>query len=341
MDIAIIGAGPVGLFAAFQAGLLGLKACIIDTQEFVGGQCSALYPEKPIYDIPAHPSILGAELTKNLEMQARHFSTKFYLGEQVQNISQDKATKIFTLQTSTGKIIQAKSILIAAGLGTFRPNKPMLDSIIHYENQSIFYTVGDKNHFKGKHVCIFGGGDSAADWTIELVDIARSITLIHRREEFRCSPSSVVLLEDLHDNNKIHIRRSCQLLELEGNEHIGALKALTLIDKNQNRFRLEIDAALFFLGSSISLGPIANWNLELERKSIKVDPSKMSASIPGIFGAGDIITYPGKLKSITVGFGEAVTACYAIKNYLDPNSSQTFIHSTSQSELFSIKTPAP
>ena len=334
MDLAIIGAGPVGLFAAFQAGLLGLKACIIDTQDFVGGQCSALYPEKPIYDIPAHSSISGSGLTKNLEIQAKHFNTVFYLGEQVKKILKEDNTNNFILKTSTGKQIEAKAILIAAGLGIFVPNKPMVKNIENYENKSVFYSIKNKNDFKEKNIVIFGGGDSAADWAIELSKIAKFVTIVHRRDSFRCAPASLNILENLQKEGKLSIERSYQLTELKGDKNIGKLHSLIIKDINHNKKEIQTDAALFFLGSSISLGPISDWNLTLEKKSIKVDPSKMSTNIPGIFGAGDIITYPGKLNSIVVGFGEAVTACYAICTYLKPDTSQNFIHSTSQSDLF-------
>ncbi|NRA73341.1 MAG: NAD(P)/FAD-dependent oxidoreductase [Rickettsiales bacterium] len=337
MDLAIIGAGPVGLFAAFQAGLLGIKSCVIDSQEFVGGQCSALYPEKPIYDIPAHSCISGDTLTKNLETQAKHFNTVFHLGEQVTEISREDKTNNFILKTPTGKIIQAKTILIAAGLGVFLPNKPRVKDIENYENKSIFYSIKNRNYFKNKDIVIFGGGDSAADWTIDLVDIAKSTTLVHRREQFRCAPASMNALETLEKNGKLNIERSKQLIELKGNKNTGELQTVTIADADNNTKELKANASLFFLGASISLGPIINWQLNIEKKAIKVDPSKMSTNISGIFGAGDIITYPGKLQSIVVGFGEAVRACYSIHAYLNPNKTQGFIHSTSQADLF---TPA-
>ena len=334
MDLAIIGAGPVGLFAAFQAGLLGIKACVIDSQDFVGGQCSALYPEKPIYDIPAHPCISGDDLAKKLEIQAKHFNTVFHLGKRVIEIFKDEATSDFILKTASGEIIQAKTILIAAGLGMFVPNKPRVEEIEEYEEKSIFYNVKSKNYFKDKNIVIFGGGDSAADWTIELVNIAKSVTLVHRRDQFRCAAASVNALEMLEKENKLNIERSKQLVEIKGNKDTGKLQSLVIADANLNKKEIETNLGLFFLGASASLGPILDWKLNLEKRLIKVDPSKMSTNIPGIFGAGDIITYRGKLKSIVVGFGEAVRACYSVQAYLNPNKPQGFIHSTSQANLF-------
>jgi thioredoxin reductase (NADPH) len=191
MDIAIIGAGPVGLFAAFQAGLLGMKACVIDALDFAGGQCAALYPDKPIYDIPAHPSILASDLVANLEKQAKHFKPEFHLGAQITNLERKPDQEGFVLHTSNGRTIKTKTVLIAAGSGLFTPNKPKLEGLEKHEDKSIFYSVRDKSHFKDKKVIIFGGGDSALDWCIEFVDFASHVTLVHRRDKFSCLDSSL------------------------------------------------------------------------------------------------------------------------------------------------------
>jgi thioredoxin reductase (NADPH) len=334
MDLAIIGAGPIGLFAAFQAGLLGMKVCVIDALDFVGGQCAALYPEKPIYDIPAHPSILASDLIKNLEVQARHFKTVFHLGQEVIEITREGGEGYFSLRTSKGNVIKAKTILIAAGNGSFAPNKPNLEGIEKHENKSIFYSVTNKNHFKGKHLVIFGGGDSAIDWSIELAQLTRSITLVHRREKFRCAEGVLEKAQDLKSAGRLDIIVSHQLMRLIEDESSGMMQYLVIADADGNEKHLPSDYALFFFGVSILPGPISQWGLEMERRLIKVNSSSMVTSIPGIYGAGDIVSYPGKLKLITNGFAEAATACHAIQKYLNPDKPQILVHSTSQAKLF-------
>jgi thioredoxin reductase (NADPH) len=332
MDLAIIGAGPIGLFAAFQAGLLGMKVCVIDTLEQVGGKCSSLYPEKPIYDIPAHPSILAGDFIKNLEKQAKNFKPVFYLDEQVVELVRKDEAAAFILKTSTGKKINTKTVLIAAGSGSFMPNKPRIEGLDKHEGKSVLYSVKNKNDFKGKKVVIFGGGDAAIDWTLELVNHADSVTLVHRRDEFRCASASLEAVEDLKKAGKLSIHVSQQLIGLKDEGDI--LRSLIIEDKDQIKKELIADAALFFFGVSIVPGPILEWGLDIEQRLIKVDVSKMCTNLSGIYAAGDIVSYPGKIKSIVTGFGEVVTACHAIQKYLNPDKPQSFIHSTSRGELF-------
>ena len=332
MDLAIIGAGPIGLFAAFQAGLLGMKVCIIDTLEHVGGKCTSLYPEKPIYDIPAHPYILAADFIKNLEKQAKHFNPTFYLGEQVVDLIRKDNTDGFILKTLTGKEINAKTTLITAGSGAFIPNKPKINGLDKHEGKSVFYHVKSKNDFKSKNVVIFGGGDAAIDWTLELTSYAKSVTLVHRREEFRCTPASLKAVEDLKNNGKISVYVSHQLIGFKDENDV--LCSLIIEDIKQTKKELVTDVALFFFGASIISGPILEWKLDMEKRLIKVDSSKMCTNIPGIYAAGDIATYPGKIQTIVTGFGEAVIACHAAQNYLNPDKPQSIIHSSSRGELF-------
>jgi len=334
MQLAIIGAGPVGLFAAFQAGLLGIKSCLIDTLDIVGGQCSSLYPEKAIYDIPACPSISASDLIKRLEEQAKAFKPTFYLGEQVLKITKQDHTDEFILQTSTGNDRRAKAVLIAAGNGAFLPNKPQINGIERYESKSVFYNVKNKNSFKEKNVVIFGGGDAAADWAAELVDVAKTITLVHRRKEFRCMPASLKRLEELSAAGKVNLFLECQLTEIKGHEETGKMEYLTVEDANRHKQNLAADAALFLFGLSINLGPILDWGLDFEKRQIKVDSATMQTNIPGIYAAGDIGSYPGKLKLILTGFSEAALACHSVQEHLNPGKSRGIVHSTSKGALF-------
>lgn len=325
-DIVIIGAGPVGLFAIFQAGMLRMKCHVIDNLPFIGGQCSALYPEKPIYDIPAYPEIRGQALIDNLEKQAAPFHPTYHLNQQVTNFRIEDGS--ITIFTSMGLIIKCKSLIIAGGCGAFGPNRPPIENIKDFEEKSIFYSVRRVADFVGKRIVIAGGGDSAVDWALNLVNIAEKIYLIHRRAKFRCAPDSADKLERLASQNKIELIIPYQLNSLEGSD--GYIKNVIVEDLDQNKKSLEADILLPFFGLAMELGPILNWNLNLEKHHIKVDPSTLKTNIPGVYAIGDIATYAGKLKLILNGFAEAATACHNIYNLVYPDTPLHFEYSTTK-----------
>lgn len=328
-DVAIIGAGPSGLFAGFEAGMLGLSAVIIDTLPYPGGQCSALYPEKPIYDIPAIPAIKAEDLTQNLLKQNEKFKHEMLLSTFVESYSKN-AEGVFTLHAVTKKKkieINAKSVIIAIGGGSFGPNKPPLENIEGYEEKSVFYMVNNKRQFAGKNVVITGGGDSAVDWAILLSDIA-NVSVVHRRNKFRAHENSLVELNRLFDAGKVKLHAPFQLKSLHGND--GTLSGITIEnidDKSQTE--IKADFLLPFFGLAMEIGPIKDWGFDFEKNYIKVEPSTMQTSIEGIFAIGDIATYKGKLKLILCGFAEAATACYGVRSYLYPDKSFHFEYSTS------------
>jgi thioredoxin reductase (NADPH) len=322
-DILVIGAGPTGLFAVFEAGILKMKSTIIDALDFIGGQCTALYPEKPIYDIPAHPKITGAELIKNLEIQASRFEPNYILGEQVISLEDQGEYKIAI--TSKGRKIKVKAVIIATGGGAFGPNRPPLEGIEVYEGVSVFYMVKSKNDFAGKKVAIAGGGDSALDWAIILAEIASKVYLIHRRAKFRGTPDSLEAIQKLADLGKIELITPYQLESLEGKN--GVLEAINLTGENGTK-RLEVDALLPFFGLSMEIGPLANWGLNLQNKYIEVDPFTMQTNKNGIYAIGDIATYKNKQKLILTGFAEAATASKAIRTALYPAETLHFEYST-------------
>ncbi len=326
-DIIIIGAGPVGLFAIFEAGMLKMKCHVIDALDFTGGQCRALYPEKPIYDIPAHPKILAEDLITNLEEQAKPFEPFYHLGQRVDKLKQLE-DKSFEVTTSKNTIIQAKSIIIAAGCGAFGPNRPPLANIEKFENKSVFYLVKSRNDFTNKNVVIAGGGDSAVDWAISLQEVAKKVTVIHRRPKFRCAPESAEKLKQLEKEGKIELAIPYQLADLEGSN--GILENVIVKDFDGNIKKIEADILLPFYGLSMELGPIADWGLNLNKNLINVDASTMQTSIEGIFAIGDIITYKNKLKLILNGFAEAATACHGIYPIIHPDEIFHFEYSTSK-----------
>lgn len=302
-DIIIIGAGPVGLFAVFQAGMLGMRCHVIDSQEIIGGQCSALYPEKPIYDIPAYPEIMGAELINKLESQAQPFNPVYHLNQQVIEMRQDGS-----ITTSKNIVISGKAIIIAAGYGSFGPNKPPLKNIENFEGKSVFYFINNRNYFTDKEIVIAGGGDSAVDWAISLSEIATKIYLVHRREKFRAAPDSLRKLKELADNGKIELVINYQLDHLVGND--GELEAVGVKDFEGNIHTLTANILLPFFGLAQELGPIKNWGLHLKTNHIIVDNSYFSTNISGVYAIGDIATYPGKLKLILNGFAEAARSLH-------------------------------
>jgi thioredoxin reductase (NADPH) len=326
-DIAIIGAGPAGLFSAFEAGMLKMKCHVIDTLDSIGGQCIALYPEKPIYDIPAHPCISAKELIKKLEEQAAPFNPTYHLGQQVVELIRQK-DRSFIIITSKNNKIHAKAVIIAAGCGAFGPNRPPVEGIEKFENKSIFYAVKNSNDFAEKNVVIAGGGDSAVDWAIVLADIAKSVTIVHRRSKFRCAPENSDKLHDLSKKGKIVIETPYQLHKIHGQN--GIMHSIEIIDFDNNIKTLEADILLPFFGLSMDLGPILNWQLVLNNKHIKVDSATLQTNVPGVFAVGDIVTYPGKLKLILTGFSEAAVACHSIYPIIYPDQALHFEYSTTK-----------
>lgn len=326
-DIVIIGAGPVGLFSIFEAGMLKMKCHVIDTLPEVGGQCAALYPEKPIYDIPAHPCIAAGDLVKQLEIQAEPFKPVYHLGEQVVELTK-KSDGTFIVTTSKDTEIHAKAIMIAAGCGAFGPNRPPLDGIENFEEKSVFYMVRNPQSYAYKKVMIAGGGDSAIDWAIILANIAESVTIVHRRAKFRCAPESLEKVHKLVQEGKIIIETPYQLNKINGTD--GVLNSIELVDFNENTKTVDCDVLLPFFGLAMELGPILNWHLVLDKKHIKVESSSMETNIPGIYAIGDIATYEGKLKLILTGFSEAAMACHSIYKLVYPDQELHFEYSTSK-----------
>ncbi len=323
-DVAIIGAGPVGLFAIFECGMLKLKTHVIDALDFAGGQCAALYPEKPIYDIPGYPKIEAAELIARLQEQAAPFSPTYHLGQRVEKLTREG--EAWRLETSAGTVIVAKAVLIAAGVGAFGPNKPPMPRIDEFENKGVHYLVNSREAFRGKRVAIAGGGDSALDWTLSLADVAARVMVVHRRDKFRAAPDSVAKVKALADAGKIDMVVPYQLDSLEGEP--GALKAVILKDLDGKARRLEADALLAFFGLSMNLGPIAEWGLDIEKAHIKVEQRTAATSAPGIFAIGDIAHYPGKLKLILSGFAEAAAAAHSARAICHPGETYHFEYST-------------
>jgi len=323
-DIAIIGAGPVGLFAIFQCGMLGLKTHVIDALEMPGGQCQALYPEKPIYDIPAWPKIDGQDLVKQLMDQAAPFKPVFHLGQQVVTVT--KNADGFLLDTSKDMTIQCKAVFIAAGGGAFGPNRPPLHGIEEYEGKSVFYYVRARNEFAGKSIVIAGGGDSAVDWAVSLAEIAKKIYVVHRRDDFRAAPESVNKMRALAESGVVELVIPYQLAGLQGNN--GQLSHVHLKTLKGEERSVEADTLLPFFGLASSLGPIAEWNLELNKHQIHVDPATQATNLPGIYTIGDMAFYPGKLKLILQGFSEAAVAAHAAYKFIYPDKVLELTHST-------------
>lgn len=323
-DIVIVGAGPVGLFAVFEAGMMKMKAHVVDTLEMVGGQCSAMYPEKPIYDIPGHPSIMAQELIDKLAAQAAPFHPTYHLGQQVMKVEGEAGN--FTVTTSAGTVIKCKAIVVAAGCGAFGPNRPPLSGIEAYEGKSVFYMVARREAFRGKKIVIAGGGDSAVDWAISLSELAEKLYVVHRRPKFRCAPESASKLEALAAQGKIEMVIPYQLDGLEGAN--GMLTGVTVATLEGDKKTLPADVLLPFFGLSMELGPIAQWGLNLEHNHIGVSTPDCNTSTPGIFAVGDIANYPGKLKLILSGFAEAAQAAHAAYKIVHPGEVLHFEYST-------------
>jgi thioredoxin reductase (NADPH) len=323
-DILIIGAGPTGLFAVFEAGLLKLRCHLIDSLPQPGGQCAEIYPKKPIYDIPSHPEILAGDLVSNLMQQIAPFEPGFTLGEQAETIEKTPEGT-FILTTDKGTKHQAPVIAIAGGLGTFTPRKPELENLANFENKGVDYIIKEPEKYRNKKVLIAGGGDSALDWTIFLAEVANSITLVHRRSEFRGALDSVEKIQALKDQGKINLITPAEVTDLQGNNH---LENVTVNCEGIDQ-QIATDYFIPLFGLTPKLGPIANWGLELEKNAIKVDNSlDYQTNIPGIYAIGDVNTYPGKLKLILCGFHEATLMCQSAYQRIYPNKRNILKYTT-------------
>jgi thioredoxin reductase (NADPH) len=322
-DILIIGAGPVGLFTVFEAGLLKLKCHLVDALPQVGGQLSEIYPKKPIYDIPGHPSVLAGELVDNLMEQIKPFNPSFTLGERAEQIKKEESGK-FILTTSKGTEIKASVIAIAGGLGCFEPRKPPIDNIGEFEEHGVEYIIKDPDFYKDKNIVIAGGGDSALDWTIILADIAKQVTLVHRRTSFRGALDSVDKVMELAEAGKINLMTNAQVVELNGNsklESVGIKTEDKVLDYPTNHF-------IPLFGLSPKLGPISDWGLNLTKNAIDVNTLDYSTNVEGIYAIGDINNYEGKLKLILCGFHEATLMCQSAFRYIYPDQKLSFKYTT-------------
>lgn len=322
-DIIIIGAGPVGLFTVFEAGLVKLRCHLVDALPQVGGQLSEIYPKKPIYDIPGFPSILAGELVDNLMEQIAPFKPEFTLGERAEKI--EKVGDKYQLTTNRGSTISAPVIAIAGGLGCFEPRKPPLEGIDTYEDKGIDYMVRDPEKYRDKKILIAGGGDSALDWTIFLADVAKEVTLIHRRTSFRGALDSVDKVVALAENRKVNLLTQTQAIGLEGN---GVLQSVKVKNKDFGEKDIEVDHFIPLFGLSPKLGPIADWGLTIDRSAIAVDTYDYSTGVPGIYAIGDINEYPGKLKLILCGFHEATLMVQSAFKHIYPDKKLSFKYTT-------------
>jgi thioredoxin reductase (NADPH) len=325
-DVAIIGAGPVGLFAVFECGMLEMRCHVFDALDVPGGQCAALYPEKPIYDIPGYPRIDAGVLVERLAEQAAPFAPAYHLGHAVTGL--DEAAGGLVVTNAAGVRVAARAVVIAAGGGAFGPNRPPLAGIEAFEGTSVFYLVRRREDFRGKRVVIAGGGDSAVDWALSLGELAERVMVVHRRDRFRAAPQSLARLHQLAGSGKVELVIPYQLAGLEGAD--GRLSAVVVADLAGNERRLEADCLLPFFGLATQLGPLAQWNLAFEGGRIAVDPASCATSRPGIFAIGDIAAYPGKLKLILSGFAEAALAAHAIHPLVHPGEALHFEYSTTK-----------
>ncbi|ARV12183.1 ferredoxin--NADP(+) reductase [Gilvibacter sp. SZ-19] len=325
-DILIIGAGPTGLFAVFEAGLLKLKCHLIDALPQPGGQCAEIYPKKPIYDIPAFPEILAGDLVDNLMKQIAPFQPGFTLGERADTIEkQEDGTFIVT--TNKGTKHQAPVVAIAGGLGSFEPRKPLLDGLDKFEDNGIAYIIRDPEVYRDKKVLIAGGGDSALDWSIFLADVAAEVTLVHRRNEFRGALDSVEKVQELKNQGRIKLITPAEVTALHGEDQLTAVTVTNSNTKEESK--IEIDNFIPLFGLSPKLGPIADWGLEIEKNAIKVDNTlDYQTNIPGVYAIGDVNTYPGKLKLILCGFHEATLMCQSAYKRIFPDKRYVMKYTT-------------
>ncbi len=327
IDALVIGAGPVGLFAVHQLGIIGLKAEVVDNLDKIGGQCIELYPDKPIYDIPAIPECTGESLTKSLLEQIKPFKPNFHLNERVQAISKEKDN--WKVTTSKNKIFIAPCVIIAGGVGSFEPRKFLIKGAEKFENKSVFYSVKDKNYFKNKKVCIFGGGDSALDWAIELSKISE-VVLVHRRNEFRGAKHSADLVYKLEKEGKLKIKTPFQINTIEGEKDVSEI---TIKSEDGKIEKIKTDCVLGFFGLIMKLGPIAEWGLNLDKKTIPVNTENFQTNKKGIFAIGDICSYPGKLKLILSGFHEGALAARACFKISRPKETYRFEYTTTSKSM--------
>jgi thioredoxin reductase (NADPH) len=331
-DVAIVGAGPVGLFAVFECGMLRMRCVLIDALDAVGGQCTALYPEKPIYDIPAHPAIEAAELVANLERQIAPFAAPRLLGRRVERL--EGTAGALTLGTDRGETIRARAVILAAGAGAFGPNRPPLAGIEAFEaTGGVQYYVRRREDLRGRRVVIAGGGDSAVDWALALAEIA-TVAVVHRRAKFRAAPESAARLDAAAAAGRIELVIPFQLHALHGAD--GGLEAVEVASLDGATRTLPADVLLAFYGLSMDLGPIAGWGLGMTHQHVGVDPASCQTSHPGVFAIGDVATYPGKLKLILQGFSEAAVAAHAIHPIVFPGAALHFEYSTSKGVGLSV-----
>jgi thioredoxin reductase (NADPH) len=324
-DILIIGAGPTGLFTVFEAGLLKMKCHLIDALPQAGGQCSEIYPKKPIYDIPAYPEILAGDLTDKLLEQCKQFEPGFTLGERAETLEK-QTDGSFIVTTNKGTQHKAPIVAIAGGLGSFEPRKPQLDTIEYYEDKGVAYMIKDPEIYRGKKVIISGGGDSALDWSIFLSEVASEVTLIHRRNEFRGALDSVDKVQELKNKGKINIITPAEVTALIGEDQ---LQAIEVTKTGEPPVRIQADNFIPLFGLSPKLGPIADWGLEIEKNAIKVNNAlDYQTNIPGVFAIGDVNTYPGKLKLILCGFHEATLMCQAAYQIINPGKRYVLKYTT-------------
>ncbi|MBV9394845.1 MAG: NAD(P)/FAD-dependent oxidoreductase [Methylobacteriaceae bacterium] len=331
-DVLIVGAGPIGLFAVFELGLLDIKAHLVDILPKAGGQCSELYPEKPIYDIPGFPIVTGQGLVENLEKQIEPFHPTFHFGEMVESLTPkgSNGAPRFEVTTDNGKTFEVKSVMIAAGGGSFQPKRPPIAGIDAYEGKSVFYAVRRMEEYRGRDIVIVGGGDSALDWTLNLQPIAKRLTLVHRRDDFRAAPHSVNAMRELTAAGKMDLIIG-QTSKLKGEE--GQLSNVTIKTNDGSEIEIACDRLIPFFGLTMKLGPVAKWGLNLHENLVPVDTEKFETNVPGIFAVGDINHYPGKLKLILSGFHEAALAAQKVHRYVYPDKKLTFQYTTSSTSL--------
>ena len=315
-DVVIVGAGPCGLFQVFELGLLGLKAEVVDSIRQPGGQCTELYPDKPIYDIPAIPVCSGEELTAALLKQIEPFNCGMHLGEEVSVVRKNNDDSFF-VETSAGTHFQAKAVVIAAGVGSFQPRPIRVPGAEDFADNTLHYRVRDPQQFAGKKLAILGGGDSALDWVLELINVAEHITLVHRRDDYRAVTASVEKMRKLVADGSMDVIESAKVAAIDGAD--GLVRSITVQPKEGEPVDVAVDHVLVFFGLAPKLGPIAEWGLDINRKTINVDTEKFETSIPGIYAIGDINYYPGKKKLILCGFHEAALAAFAIKQRIEPD----------------------
>ncbi|MCP4300497.1 MAG: NAD(P)/FAD-dependent oxidoreductase [Gammaproteobacteria bacterium] len=315
-DVVIVGAGPCGLFQVFELGLLGLKVDIVDSIRQPGGQCTELYPDKPIYDIPGIPVCSGEELTEGLLKQIEPFNCGMHLHEEVAVVRKNSDDS-FDVETNAGTQFHAKAIVIAGGVGSFQPRRIRIPGVEDFEAKNLHYSVQDPQQFAGKKLAILGGGDSALDWALELIDVAEHITLVHRRDEYRAVPASVDKMRKLVAAGKMDVIEKAKATAIDAAD--GLIDSITIQPKDGEPVDVAVDHVLVFFGLAPKLGPIAEWGLDINRKTINVDTEKFETSVPGIYAIGDINYYPGKKKLILCGFHEAALAAFAIKQRIEPD----------------------